>query len=74
MKGSFGDLPITQKEVLPVVLASAVLGNAWEKRRVIVHCDNEAAVAVLNSGYARELIIMHLLQMLFLLLLGIKLA
>jgi len=29
---------------------------------VVVYCDNEAAVAVLNSGYAWEPQIMHLLQ------------
>jgi len=31
-----------------------VWGNSWENSRVVVHCDNEAAVAVLNFGYARE--------------------
>ena len=48
----FGDLPIMQKEVLPVVIACAVWGRDWEKHQVVVHCDNEAAVAVLNSGYS----------------------
>ena len=62
---SFGDQPITQKEVLPVVLACAVWGSSWKNRRVVVHCDNEAAVTVLNSGYARDSQIMHLLRALF---------
>ena len=63
--GKFGDLPITQKEVLPVVLACAVWGREWNKRQVVVHCDNEAAVVVLNSGYSRDPHIMHLLRALF---------
>ena len=64
-EGSFGDQPITQKEVLPVVLACAVWGSSWKNWRVVVHCDNEAAVTVLNSGYARDSQIMHLLRALF---------
>lgn len=58
--GWFKDLPITRKEVLPVVLALAwaiVEGSPGDG----AHCDNEAAVAVLNSGYSQEQQIMHLL-------------
>lgn len=54
----FGELPITQKEVLLVVLACAVWGKQWQERRVLV---NEAVVTVLNSGYSRDPQIMHLL-------------
>ena len=61
----FGELPITQKEVLPVVLACAVWGKQWSGSAVMVHCDNEAAVSVLNSGYSRDPNIMHLLRCLF---------
>ena len=32
---------------------------------MVVHCDNEAAVVVLNSGYSRDPHIMHLLRALF---------
>ena len=52
--GSFGDLPITQKEVLPVVLACAVWGEQWSGQTVQAYCDNEAAVSVLNSGTHRS--------------------
>lgn len=62
---TFGELPITQKEVLLVVLACAVWGKQWSGMAVIVYCDNEGAVAVLNSGYSREPNIMHLLWCLF---------
>lgn len=63
--GKFEELPITQKEVLPVVLACAVWGDQWYGKQVTAHCDNEAAVAVLNSGYSRDPQIMHLLRCLF---------
>ena len=63
--GSVADLPITQKEVIPVVLACSVWGNQWWGQTVHVYCDNEAAVAVLNSGYSQDLQIMHLLRCLF---------
>ena len=62
---AFGSLPITQKEVLPVVLACVVWGWQWYQKTVLVHCDNEAAVTVLNSGYSRDPHIMHLLRRLF---------
>ena len=63
---SFRDVPITQKEVLPVVLACAVWGEQWSSQMVQAYCDNEAAVSVLNSGYSRDPQIMHLLRCLFL--------
>ena len=58
-------IPITQKEVLPAVLACAVWGHQWKARRVQLYCDNEAAVAVLNAGYSHDPLIMHLLRSLF---------
>ena len=63
--GSFRDLPITQKEVLPVVFACSVWGSQWSVQTVQAYCDNEAAVVVLNTGYSRDPQIMHLLRCLF---------
>ena len=59
------NVPITQKEVLPVVLACVVWGHHWKSKRVQLYCDNEAAVAVLNAGYSHDSLIMHLLRALF---------
>ena len=61
----FGSLSITQKEVLPVVLACAVWGNQWRGKLVQFYCDNEAAVTVITTGYSRDPHIMHLLRSLF---------
>ncbi|KAL5510124.1 hypothetical protein EMCRGX_G005615 [Ephydatia muelleri] len=41
---------ITPKETLPVVFACAVWGQLWGNKRIRFYCDNEAAVANLNSG------------------------
>ena len=57
-------IPITQKEVLPGVLACATWGRQWKAKRVQLYCD-EAAVAVLNAGYSHDPLIMHLLRSLF---------
>ena len=48
---SYQDQPISQKELLAVVLACAVWGKEWANEVVLVHCDNTAAVEVVNSGY-----------------------
>ena len=56
---------ISLKELLPVVLACAVWGPQWRLSSVVVHCDNESTVAVINTGYSRVVKIMHLLRCLF---------
>ena len=63
--GHFRDLSITQKEVLPVVMATAVWGQQWRRSAVKIFCDNKAAVIMLSAGYSRDPQIMHLLQCLF---------
>lgn len=56
---------ITLQELLPVVLACAVWGPAWKHTLVEVYCDNQGAVAVINSGYSKVPQMMHLLRCLF---------
>ena len=56
---------ITFKELLPIVLAVAVWGPLWRDSSVLVYCDNQGAVSVVNSGYSRVPRIMHLLRCLF---------
>ena len=48
-----------------MVLACAVWGPQWFGARVVAHVDNEAAVAVLNSGYSKEAQVMQLIRSLF---------
>ena len=56
---------ITFKELLPIVFACGVWGPAWQNSQVLVQCDNQGAVAVVNSGYSKVQAIMHLLRCLF---------
>jgi len=43
---------ITMKELLPIVLAYAIWGSGWHCSSIMAHCDNSAAVTVINSGYS----------------------
>ena len=47
-------LSITFMELLPILLAAAVWGSRWQSYKVICHCDNEAAVTVINKGSAKD--------------------
>ena len=53
---------ITLKELLPIVFACGVWGPLWQNSAVMVYCDNQGAVAVVNSGYSKVQAIMHLLR------------
>ncbi len=48
------------KELLPIVMATAVWGHLWRGKTVLFHCDNMAVVATLRSGSCREPQAMHL--------------
>lgn len=37
------DLPITCKELIPIMLACATWGNEWQGHKVICHCDNQSS-------------------------------
>ena len=58
----FVEVPIASKVFLPIVMACVVWGCAWQGKVVHVHTDNEAAVAVVNSGYSKDPQIMHLVR------------
>ena len=61
----FLEAGIAWKEFLPIILACAIWGSHWIGGVVTFHCDNTAAVSVINSGYSRVLNIMLLLRCLF---------
>ena len=56
------DLPITCKELIPIVLACATWGHAWRGNAITCHCDNQAIVACLRSRSSKHAGIMHLLR------------
>ena len=61
----WGEDGITLKELVPIIMSCAIWGPQWRQSSILVHCDNEGAVAVVNSGYSRVEKIMHLLRCLF---------
>ena len=56
---------ISPKELLPILLACVVWGRRWSGKKVRCHCDNMAVVEVLNNGYSRDKLLMHLIRCLF---------
>ena len=61
----FLEAGIAWKELLPIILACTIWGRHWIGGVVTFHCDNMAAVSVINSGYSRVPNIILLLRYLF---------
>ena len=57
-------LPITVKELLPILIAGVVWGHMWRGHKVECLCDNQAVVACLHSRTSKHRGIMHLLRIL----------
>ena len=53
---------ITIKELIPVVIAAAVWGHAWQKAHLQVRSDNSVVVAIINGGYSKDVEVMHLMR------------
>ena len=56
---------IAVKELAPITIACALWGPRWTGSSIRVHSDNEAVVTVVNSGYSRQPVMMHLLRCIF---------
>ena len=50
----FQQLTIVHLEMINILLAVKLFGNAWSRKRVLIKCDNNAVVNVLRSGRARD--------------------
>ena len=59
---TFQGLHITIKELLPIVIAAAILGDQWQNKSVLCRCDNLAAVHIINSGTSSDTHAMALLR------------
>ena len=55
-------LSINALELVTVVVAAKVWGRHWQGRRIVVHCDNEVAVTVLNTGRAHNTFLLSCLR------------
>jgi len=52
-------------EFLHMVLSCLLWGKQWTGMAVRCYCDNTAAVEVLNGGYSKDEMMMHLVRCLF---------
>ena len=59
---SWDAFPITEKELLPIVIASALWGGSWRGRHICIHCDNMAVVQMLRAQTGRGGVVIHLLR------------
>ena len=50
----FQDLGIVHLEMLNILVALRVWGHRWQGKRIIIHCDNQAVVIILNSGKTKD--------------------
>ena len=53
---------IHQLECLAIVVAVSIWGARWRGQRLRVYCDNEAVVAVLNTGRTKDKLLAHCLR------------
>ena len=56
---------IATKELVPIVMACVLWGEAWRNQQIVAHCDNQAVVEVVNAGYCKDPALMQLLRCLF---------
>ena len=56
------DLHINYKETLAIVMAAERWGPAWNNKRVIIDCDNQPAVSIINKGSTHNSIVMSFLR------------
>ena len=57
---------IQWKELYAVVVAARAWGAQWSKKRLLIHCDNQAVVAVWQAGTTKNAPLMQLVRTLFL--------
>lgn len=55
-------ISIAYQELFPIVLAVLSWGDSWQGKRILFHCDNEATVAIINSGKSKSIPIANLLR------------
>jgi len=59
------DLQIAIKELVPVLIASFLWGHNWRRNKVLVYCNNEAVVFILNKRDSKDPYMAHMLRTLF---------
>ena len=55
-------ISIAYQELFPIVLAALLWGAHWSRKRILVLCDNEGTVTVINSGTSKSPVMANLLR------------
>ena len=50
----YKNLSIVHLEMINILVAIRVFGHMWHRKLILVKCDNDAVVHVLNSGKTRD--------------------
>ena len=53
------------KELVPIILSTAVWGPQLHRSQVCYHCNNSSVVAALSKGSAHDAVVMQLLRYLW---------
>ena len=51
---SWAGIHITVKELMPIVIATALWGLQWTGKTILCHTDNATVVAIVNSGRSKQ--------------------
>ena len=62
---SWGDIDISVKELVPIVVAAALWGRHWRNLHIRFHSDNMSVVLILQNNSASNLTAHHLLRCLY---------
>jgi hypothetical protein len=54
-------------EIIPVVIAAVIWGSGWQRKRILLFCDNQATVHIINKGRSSSSFIMSFMRKLTLL-------
>ena len=49
-------------ELYPIVMACSMWGNTWARKRILLNCDNESTVFIINKGRSKVSSIMKLMR------------
>ena len=55
-------ISIAYQELFPIVLAALLWGAHWSRKHILVLCDNEGTVTVINSGTSKSPVMANLLR------------
>lgn len=64
-QGALWEKAIAIQELLPVLLACMIWRPLWVGSLVVIHCDNQTVVSVVNSGYSKDKDLIDFMRCLF---------